>query len=83
MNILYKYKVSNLRCNKCNDFYERREHAIITPKLLKKIFYYSEWDYCKKCKHVQHYEQYKVWNKHTEAQYIQMKEEMDNLFKDI
>lgn len=42
--------------------FERRRHANITKKLLKLKYYFSEWDYCRNCKHLQHYECYKVWN---------------------
>ena len=55
-------KVSEIRCPKCHDFFERRSHRTIGPKQLKLDYYFSEWDYCKACKHCQHYEKYKVYN---------------------
>lgn len=44
-------------CPKCAWLMERRSHKQ-PPK--KKPFYFSEWDYCPKCRHLQHYERYKV-----------------------
>lgn len=50
------------KCPKCLNLMERRGHSNL--KKQKKIpFYFSEWDYCKKCKHLQHYDKYKVFNK--------------------
>lgn len=43
------------RCPKCSNEMERREHTS-RPKT---EYFYTEWDYCKNCKHVQHYEKYK------------------------
>ncbi len=40
---------------------ERRKHKVITNKILKQPYYFSEWDYCKNCKHVQHYNKYKQY----------------------
>ena len=39
---------------------EERRHRVITEKILSKSFYFSQWDYCPSCKHVQHYEKYKI-----------------------
>lgn len=50
------------KCPKCNDFMERRKHNF-TKKKTNKSHYFSEWDYCKKCNHVQFYEKYKVFYK--------------------
>lgn len=55
-------KISDKRCMKCNGFFERRSHAKITDKELRKAYYFSEWDYCRYCQHVQHYDEYKVYN---------------------
>ena len=47
-------------CPKCSKPMERRRHA---GKIRNPHCYYSKWDYCNNCKHVQHYEEYKcqVW----------------------
>lgn len=47
-------------CPKCNQLMERRKHKVIGEKQLTKTYYFSEWDFCKSCNHVQHYEEYKV-----------------------
>lgn len=44
-------------CPKCNEPMERRKHPNHWTN--KKSFYYIQWDYCNKCKHVQHYEDFK------------------------
>lgn len=49
-------------CPKCNKEMERRNHKPAETAYLKKAYYYSEWDYCGRCKHVQHYERYKIRN---------------------
>lgn len=51
-------------CPKCNTLMEYREHKEITAKQLDKVYYYKWWNYCSKCKHVQHYEEAKVHNTH-------------------
>lgn len=62
------------KCPKCNEDMERRSH----PKhwINKKSFFYTEWDYCIDCKHVQHYDRFKSadW---------QEQERQDNFMKNI
>jgi uncharacterized protein with PIN domain len=77
-------------CPKCNKPMERREHKAITAKILNQPFYFSEWDYCKPCGHIQMYEYKKVWNKNKKADdYIQRQAEIreyneqQNFFKNI
>lgn len=70
-----------LPCPKCGNHMERREHARLTEKLLKKKFYYSEWDVCSRCKHIQHYDELKVYNKPCDATEIERQEaHMKSLF---
>ena len=61
-------------CPKCNDAMERRKHP--THWKSRKIYYYTEWDYCNKCQHVQHYDKYKspLWLE---------KENKENFLKNI
>ena len=47
-------------CPKCGREMERRSHRPTEKSYLLKPYHYSEWDYCKPCGHVQHYEKYKV-----------------------
>lgn len=45
-------------CPKCSMPMERRKHPIgWVPKKAK--YYFSEWDYCNRCLHVQHYGKFK------------------------
>ena len=49
-------------CKECGEIMERRKHSYLSPELLDKPYYFTEWDYCKKCGYVQHYERYKIKN---------------------
>lgn len=42
-------------CPKCNKPMQRREHTIRPPK----TWFYTKWDICKDCRHIQHYEEFK------------------------
>lgn len=44
-------------CPKCKRSMDRRKHPAHWKS--KKSFYYTEWDFCPKCNHVQHYEEFK------------------------
>jgi len=54
-------------CKKCGELMERRKR--IKPPKNGKTYFYTEWDYCKPCGHMQHYQKYKsgVWQE-AEAQ---------------
>jgi len=43
-------------CPKCSKPMERREHTR-PPK--DKTWFYKKWDVCSKCRHIQHYEEFK------------------------
>lgn len=45
-------------CPKCSSVMERRERTRV-PK--NKAYFFSEWDYCKLCSHVQHYNEFKIY----------------------
>lgn len=45
------------KCPKCFQPMEHRKR-ISRPKP-EKIYYFTEYDFCKPCKHMQHYEKYK------------------------
>lgn len=55
-------KISENECPHCKEKMERRSHIKITDKQLNKHHYFKEWDYCKKCKFLKHYEEFKVMN---------------------
>lgn len=44
-------------CPKCKKPMSRKKHPPHWRNI--KSYYYTEWDYCKPCGHVQHYEEYK------------------------
>ena len=49
-----------LECPRCNKPMIRREKPVGFKT--NKRYYFSEWDYCKDCGHLQLYEHYKVFN---------------------
>lgn len=62
------------KCPKCFQEMEHRKHP---PHWVnRKSYYYKEWDYCKKCNHVQHYEKYKS------SEWIEQ-ERQDSFFRDL
>lgn len=48
-------------CPKCGRPMERRKHGANETEHRNKNYYFSEWDYCPICRHVQHYEEFKVY----------------------
>ena len=72
-----------LDCPKCSKPMERREHRFISEKILKQPYYFREWDYCKPCGHLQHYEDKKIFNDPYLKEVEEEIEQMDTLFKDI
>jgi hypothetical protein len=53
-------------CPKCGREMERRCHRENESTYFKKPYYYAQWNYCKRCKHVQHYEKFKRFPVATE-----------------
>lgn len=51
-----KVKGKGNDCPKCGEVMERRERKL-APK--NKTYFFTEWDYCTNCSHVQHYEEFK------------------------
>jgi len=82
-----KYKVKIIgngeECKNCNILMQRREHSEITHKIRQMSYYFSEWDYCSNCKHVQHYEKFKVFNKTEKGNIAKYLEEQNMLFKNL
>lgn len=53
------YIIENLKsemCPKCHNPMQRRKR--VKPPI-DKTYFFTEWDYCRNCRHVQHYEKYK------------------------
>lgn len=48
---------------KCGRPMERRERVKVTKEMLKKYWYYKEYDYCIPCKRICLYDHHKVINK--------------------
>ncbi len=46
-------------CKKCGGKTERRKRNT-NADVKKGKYYFTEWDYCKECKHTQHYKKYKI-----------------------
>jgi hypothetical protein len=57
-------------CPKCNKAMQRREHKEMTPKILSQPYYFAFWDCCTPCRHMQHYEEAKVYNKNKKGEYF-------------
>lgn len=55
------------KCPHCSKVMERRGHLETDTKHLLKSYYFKEWDYCRPCRHVQHYDMFKVWNNTPKA----------------
>lgn len=70
-------------CPKCFIYMQQRKHKVINDKIKRQAYYFSEWDVCTTCGHVQLYEKYKVLNRNDLSVYIQDKEHIENLFKNL
>lgn len=74
-------------CPKCNIYMERREHNFnkdsVKSKISNMTYFFTQWDYCPNCNHVQHYERYKKYNNTTKGQIGSFLEEQGNLFKNL
>ncbi len=67
-------------CPKCHQKMERRKHKEILPFMLLQPYYYLEWDYCRPCGHIQHYENYKIYNMNDD--FLEKEEEYNKEFFD-
>lgn len=77
-------------CPKCHRTMDRRSHKKLKSKQTEAPFYFSAWDYCWGCHHLQHYEHFKVVNNNHKALQlqrrlaeIQEREAQLNFFKSI
>lgn len=52
-----------MKCPECNQKMERVKDKPLTSKRKKQKYYFTEWDVCRNCDFVQHYEKFKVFNK--------------------
>jgi hypothetical protein len=67
-------------CPKCSTPMERRKHRTLSESILNQPYYFSEWDYCKPCGHLQHYDKYKVYSTSEMREYFESLKEMNGLF---
>lgn len=44
-------------CPKCKEQMQRRERVVFPTH----TYYFTEWDYCLSCGHLQHYEEFKKY----------------------
>ena len=51
---------SEFKCKFCKGEMVVRKHPEITKKLKSQVYYFSQWDYCKRCKKVYFSENNKV-----------------------
>jgi len=49
-------------CPKCDQIMQRRKHKEILESIRNQPYYYSQWDYCRTCKHIQHSDEFRVIN---------------------
>jgi hypothetical protein len=49
------------KCPKCPRMMERRQHLEKWKPKPHQPFYFSYWDVCTPCRHIQHYEAAKIW----------------------
>lgn len=61
-------------CPKCKKPMDRKKHPLHWKNT--KNYYYTEWDHCKNCQHIQHYEEFKS-GQWKEA------EEQESFFKNL
>lgn len=54
-------------CPKCKLPMQRRDHGTLREKQINAPYYFSQWDYCTRCNHLQHYEMFKVINDNASA----------------
>lgn len=59
-------------CPKCKQVMQRRMHSMKPTK----TWFYTKWDYCKPCGHIQHYEVFKS------GEWLEA-ERQENMFKNI
>lgn len=45
------------KCPKCSESMKRKKHP--SHWIPTKSYYFTEWDHCEKCKHVQHYDEFR------------------------
>lgn len=64
---------SGKSCPKCKELMERRKHPNNWSSM--KNHYFTQWDYCRSCRHVQHYDEFMntTWKE---------KENQDSFFKE-
>lgn len=70
-------------CPKCFKSMERRGHKEINNKIKKMSYYYTSWDYCISCKHLQHYEANKKFNLNRKAEIARFYEEQTSIFNNL
>lgn len=70
-------------CKKCKQVMQRRGHEFLTEKQQQSPYHFSEWDVCinYKCRHLQHYDEFKIYHNNDMNTYIKLKEEECDLLE--
>ena len=70
--------ISISKCPRCfKDTLEKRKYQIISDKIKKQPYYFSEWDSCTNCRFVQNYEDKKIFNQNDSGRYSRNLEELE------
>ena len=69
------------QCPKCKEIMQRRAHEYLTEKQKNAPYHFSEWDVCinYRCKHMQHYDKYKIYHNNDMSIYLKSKESEEDL----
>ena len=65
----------------CGAIMERRKPKSVDR--FSKSFYFTEWDFCLKCKRVQHYEEFKKWKDQSTPSVIEEDERQQSFLRSI
>ncbi len=72
---------SNAKCRDCRGKMSVRTHISITQKMRSQFFYFTQWDYCDRCKKVYFDEKYKKLN--PKGAQLQEVERQQSFFKSL
>lgn len=70
-------------CPKCGKLMQHYGHKEITAKMLQQPYYYSEWDRCWGCRHMQMYKEFIVPVSIEMRKASQFEEDQQQLFKNL
>lgn len=62
--------MENTICKTCGEKMERRRHKIITAKMLRQPYIFTEYDVCPNCGRIQTYEKYKLFIQRSDTERV-------------